>query len=112
MTADLVRMSGRNEAARRLKESMRRQIGEFCAYLEQDDVIEISLNADGRIWVDRLGQLMRPVGMMRGESIDAGILQIKLLLTAAADPNSPWGHPGTVAPTSGTDFPAASGAKL
>jgi hypothetical protein len=30
----------------------------------------------------------------------------------AADPNSPRGHPGNVAPTSGMDSPAASGAKL
>lgn len=41
-----------------------------------------------------------------------GLAYTDRVLTAAADPNSPRGHPGNVAPTSGTDSPAASGAKL
>lgn len=76
MTAELVSLTSRGEQARRLAESMRRQLGEFCVYLEQDDVIEISLNADGRIWVDRLGQPMRPVGTMRADTAETLIATI------------------------------------
>lgn len=52
---------------------MRRQLGEFCAYLEQPDVIEISLNPDGQVWIDRLGQQMRPVGTMSASAAESFI---------------------------------------
>jgi Flp pilus assembly CpaF family ATPase len=60
--AELIRFSVRDEQARRLQESMRRVLGEFYQYLEQDDVIEISLNPNGWVWIDRLGQPMQCAG--------------------------------------------------
>jgi type IV secretion system protein TrbB len=71
---DPVRLhSPRDEQSRRLAESMRRQLGEFCSYLDDDDVVEISLNPDGQVWVDRLGQPMRAVGTMRAEAAETFI---------------------------------------
>lgn len=68
-----VKLTTREEQARRLSEAMRRQLGEFCGLLDESDVVEISLNPDGRVWVDRLGQPMQPVGSMRSETAEAFI---------------------------------------
>lgn len=68
-----VKLTTREEQARRLSEAMRRQLGEFCGLLDEPDVVEISLNPDGRVWVDRLGQPMQPVGAMRSETAESFI---------------------------------------
>jgi Flp pilus assembly CpaF family ATPase len=54
--------STREEQTRRLVESMKRQLGSFCGLLRESDVVELMLNADGTVWVDRLGQPMQPAG--------------------------------------------------
>jgi type IV secretion system protein TrbB len=74
--AEPIRLTSREEQSRRLAESMRRQLGEFCRYLEEPDVIEISLNPDGQVWIDRLGQTMQPAGAMRAEAAEALIATI------------------------------------
>ncbi len=71
-----VKLTSREEQARRLAESMRRQLGQLCRYLDEPNVVEISLNADGQVWVDRLGQAMAPVGTMRAETAEALIATI------------------------------------
>jgi Flp pilus assembly CpaF family ATPase len=63
----------REEQARRLAESMKRQLGAFCLLLEERDVIELMLNADGRLWVDRLGQPMHAVGKLVPPVIDSAV---------------------------------------
>ncbi|WP_254066664.1 P-type conjugative transfer ATPase TrbB [Acidisoma sp. S159] len=54
-------------------EKLRRELGTLiCGLLEDRDVIEIMLNPDGTLWVDRLGGDMAPVGFMsamRAESL-------------------------------------------
>jgi type IV secretion system protein TrbB len=70
---EIVRLSSRDEKARRLRESMRRQLGEFYQYLEQNDVIELSLNPDGGFWIDRLGQPMQRVGEMNADAAEVFI---------------------------------------
>jgi P-type conjugative transfer ATPase TrbB len=74
--ADPLRFSSRDEQVRRLAEIMRRQLGAFCWLLDEPDVVEIALNPDGQVWVDRLGQPMRPVGTMRPETAEALIATI------------------------------------
>lgn len=72
--AEPIRLHSRNdEQSRRLAESMRRQLGEFYRYMQEPDVTEISLNPDGQVWVDRLGQPMQPVGVMRSEAAETFI---------------------------------------
>jgi P-type conjugative transfer ATPase TrbB len=74
--ADPLKFSSREEQARRLAEAMRRQLGAFRGLLDEPDVIEIALNPDGQVWVDRQGQAMRPVGTMRAETAEALIATI------------------------------------
>lgn len=68
--AEPIKLASRDEQARRLGESLRRQLGGFCALLSEPDVVEVMLNADGRVWVDRLGQPMQPIGAMRAETAE------------------------------------------
>ena len=63
----------REEQARRLAESMKRQLGAFCPLLGEPDVIELMLNADGQLWVDRLGQPMTAVGKLAASTAESFI---------------------------------------
>src|ERR1700730_8654714 len=54
--AEDVQPSARDEQARRLAETLRRQLGAtLCGLMQAPDVVELMLNPDGRVWVDRLG---------------------------------------------------------
>lgn len=57
----------------RAKEKLRRDMGAvMCDALADPRTIEIVLNADGRLWVERLGERLTPIGTVspsRGESI-------------------------------------------
>lgn len=58
-------MSASREVTQRVHDKLRRELGPLvCDLLVQDDVIEIILNADGRLWAERLGQPMIAVGTM------------------------------------------------
>jgi len=49
----------------RLVEKLRRELGaQICDFLETPDIIEIMLNPDGGLWIDRLGGDMEQVGTM------------------------------------------------
>jgi P-type conjugative transfer ATPase TrbB len=54
-----------DELHQRLAEKLRRELGpQICAFLEQPDIIEIMLNPDGTLWIDRLGGEMEQAGFM------------------------------------------------
>jgi P-type conjugative transfer ATPase TrbB len=57
--------SAREEQSRRLAETLRRQLGPpICNLLQEPNVSEVMVNANGSVWVDRLGEGMSPVGTM------------------------------------------------
>ena len=67
------------EAEQRIGEKIRRELGPaVCEALQQSDVVEILLNADGRLWVERLGQPMTPIGRMNPSQAES------LMATVAA----------------------------
>lgn len=55
-----------NEFAKRIAEKLKREFGPLICGLIMDDprVIEILLNPDGSLWVERLGQQMERIGTM------------------------------------------------
>jgi hypothetical protein len=63
--------STREEQARRLAESMKRQLGQFCEFLTAPGLVELMLNADGTVWADRLGKGMTRIGTMRRASAES-----------------------------------------
>lgn len=88
--ADSVRLySLREEQSRRLAESMRRQLGEFYRYMTEPDVTEISLNPDGRVWVDKLGQSMSCVGTMKLEAAETFISTVASIVRLVVNYDHP-----------------------
>jgi hypothetical protein len=81
--------STREEQTRRLAESMKRQLGVFCGLLHESDVVEVMLNADGTVWVDRLGQPMRPVGTMPPATAESFIATVASTLRGTVTRENP-----------------------
>jgi type IV secretion system protein VirB11 len=79
----------REEQARRLAESMKRQLGAFCPLLGERDVIELMLNADGKLWVDRLGQPMKAVGKIAASAAESFIATVASTLRSAVTRENP-----------------------
>ena len=79
----------RAEQRYRLAESMRRQLGPLCALLEESDVVELMLNADGTVWADRLGQPMRPVGSMPAATAESLIATVASTLRSTITRENP-----------------------
>ncbi|MDQ2742507.1 MAG: P-type conjugative transfer ATPase TrbB [Chloroflexota bacterium] len=68
------RPSTRDEQARRLAESMKRQLGpSLCGILAERGLVELMLNADGQVWADRLGKGMAPVGTLASTAAETFI---------------------------------------
>jgi hypothetical protein len=62
--------SAREEQARRLAGTLRRQLGPtLCGLMQAPDLVELMLNPNGRVWVDRLGREMEPVSRMAATTI-------------------------------------------
>ena len=77
------------EQARRLAEFLKRQLGAFCPLLMERDVVELMLNADGRLWVDRLGQPMTPVGKIAASAAESFIATVASMLRGAVTRENP-----------------------
>ncbi len=87
--ADPDKPSTREEQARRLAESMRRQLGSFCTVLAESGVVELMLNADGAVWVDRLGRGMSVVGRMQPASAESFIGTVASTLRSTVTRENP-----------------------
>jgi type IV secretion system protein VirB11 len=81
--------STREEQKRRLAESMRRQLGAICELLNESDVVELMLNADGTIWVDRLGQPMETAGTMQPATAESFIATVASTLRSSVTRENP-----------------------
>ena len=87
--ADPGKSSTREEQTRRLAESMKRQLGAFCGLLHESDVVELMPNADGTVWVDRLGRSMRPAGTMPPATAESFIATVASTLRGAVTRENP-----------------------
>jgi type IV secretion system protein VirB1 len=81
--------STREEQARRLAESMKRQLGAFCPLLLERDVVELMLNAGGRVWIDRLAQSMMPVCKIAVATVESFIATVASTLCGAVTCENP-----------------------
>jgi type IV secretion system protein TrbB len=68
---------------------MKRQLGSFCGLLHESDVVELMLNADGVVWVDRLGRAMQPVGMMPPATAESFIATVASTLRSTVTRENP-----------------------
>jgi type IV secretion system protein VirB11 len=56
-----------SESQARRHASLRTAVSPIARFLDDDAIVEIMLNADGRVWVERVGAGMSPVGTMSRE---------------------------------------------
>ena len=83
-------LSARDEQARRLAETLRRQLGpKLCGLLEAPDVVELMLNADGQVWVDRLGSGMSPISTMPGPTAESLIATVASTIRSTVTRENP-----------------------
>jgi type IV secretion system protein TrbB len=86
---DESKIPGHEESSRRLAESMKRQLGAFCKLLSERDVVELMLNADGRLWVDRLGRSMATVGALPVSAAESFIATVASTLRGTITRENP-----------------------
>jgi type IV secretion system protein VirB11 len=61
-----------DERDRRIAEKLRRELGrDICGFLEEPDVVEIILNPDGKLWVERMGKPMVNFGRMMSHQAES-----------------------------------------
>lgn len=77
MSSEHGQISHRDQKTSRILEKMRREFGPVvCNLLFDNNVVEIMLNDDGRLWVERLGQPMEVVGEISALSAAAAIKSV------------------------------------
>ncbi len=82
--------TAREETARRLADALKRQLGaKLCGLLQTPGVVELLLNADGRVWVDRLGAGMETVGEMSAAAAESFIGTVASTLKTTVNRESP-----------------------
>jgi len=65
------------EPALRLVEKIRRVLGNtICRFLEEPGIIEIMLNADGTLWIERLTAGMECIGTMQPSQAESVICSV------------------------------------
>ncbi len=65
-------ISARAERERRTRVNLDEALGEaMIEYLSDPDVVEVMLNPNGEIWLDRLGGGMAPVGSMESQNAES-----------------------------------------
>jgi len=82
--------TARDEQARRLAESMKRQLGPLlCGVLAERGLVELMLNADGAVWADRLGRGMASVGVMAATAAESLIGTVASTLRSTVTRENP-----------------------
>jgi type IV secretion system protein VirB11 len=78
------------EMERRLIAAMQHALGPLvCERLDDPNVIELLLNADGRLWEDRLGAGMRQIGTMAANAAESFISMVASSLRATVTRENP-----------------------
>ncbi len=83
------RPQARDESARRINESLRRYLGQFGAHLSDPRVLELMLNTDGTMWLERLGEPMRPIGTMSAPQAESFISTVASTLRSVVTRENP-----------------------
>jgi type IV secretion system protein VirB11 len=90
VTIDDGLMPAKREQKRRYQEKLRRELGSLIGICLADPrVIEIMLNPDGRLWVERSGGAMTPLGRMSAPAAEQLIATVAAGVGAAVTYDSP-----------------------
>ena len=87
---NLAVISGREERIDRNLLKIRRCLGPLiCGLLDEPTVIEVMLNPDGLVWVERLGEVMKPVGSLSEGDAEGVVTAVASLLRTTVTHDSP-----------------------
>lgn len=82
--------SAREDRAERGLTKIRRDLGpQICGFLAEPTVVEIMLNPDGTLWVERQGQPMQCVGGMADSAAEALITTVAALMKTTVTRDNP-----------------------
>ncbi|MDE3028649.1 MAG: P-type conjugative transfer ATPase TrbB [Paracoccaceae bacterium] len=83
-------MSVQAEVAKRVNEKLRRELGpHVLGLLQEPDVIEVMLNPDGSLWVERLGGQMARMGTMPPMQAESLMATVATVLKTQIDAQNP-----------------------
>jgi type IV secretion system protein VirB11 len=83
-------LSVTDETTRRNQEKLRRELGTtVCSWLDDPEVIEIILNEDGSLWVDRVGKGMKQGGEILGAAAISAIGTVASFLNTTITKQDP-----------------------
>ena len=83
-------MTAVQEHTRRLNDKLRRELGPTVGrLLEEPDVLEIMLNPDGRLWVERLGHEPEPIGTMNAAQAESLMATVASTLRSEMNRENP-----------------------
>lgn len=78
------------EEQRRLREKLRRELGPLiCGLLSEPDVVEIMLNPDGQLWVERQGEHQKPIGHMPTSQAESAMATVASCLKTVINRDRP-----------------------
>lgn len=81
---------GAKESRRRLENSLRDALGQIIVdALNDASVVEVMLNPDGKIFIERIGARMEEAGMMSAHDAEAVIGRVAHALKSVVDQNNP-----------------------
>jgi type IV secretion system protein TrbB len=91
MTANEQRGSAaQTERETRVRDKLRRELGpQVCTALEDESVLDVMVNPDGSLWIDRAGRGMERAGTMPAHQTEAAISTAAALRNAVADRRNP-----------------------
>lgn len=79
-----------DEVTRRISDKLRRELGsDVLAYLDDPNVIEIMLNPDSSLWIEKLGQPMEHVGEMAPIQAKSLMATVATVLKTTIDAQNP-----------------------
>lgn len=80
----------RDERDQRLHEKLSRELGPLvCQLLADPTVVEVMLNPNGQLWVERLGEAMKPVGTMSPSKAEAVMATVATTLRTNINRENP-----------------------
>ena len=80
----------KNESTRRLRASLREALGGvICAALEDSAVVEIMLNPNGNLFIERVGQGIATAGRMTSHDAETVIGKVAHALKTEVDQDRP-----------------------
>lgn len=82
-------MTDNTEFKSRVVEKIKREFGDILRYLQDGETIELMLNSDGKLWVERLGKEMQCLGNFPETRAKSIITAVSSLLDTTANSDNP-----------------------